>query len=334
MDKCQDPVDKLPIGYRFKRLAKFAPGPDAPREYLDHTWENGRRYRGHKTEFPFTNDEKATEAYGTLNTTWSFLLEPTHIIRAPVVLIKGNKVLDCAARGMTWMSHVEEAYPGVRISAIDPNCAWMYPTNINVHHHIDGDWPYTARQAFHYTRAHALGGMVASYEGFYRNAFRHLLPGGWFEVRDNELRFLTDSPSPEKEEKLVSLRRWESLMAEAAERFGKPINMASKHKALMEEAGFTQVTEQVFKIPYGEWMEERKPWHLVGGSYAFHMELGLEGYTLRLFTQTLGWSVDDTKKFITQVQAELAEAERENFQLYSNFHLVFGQKPQNSSRKL
>ncbi|KAL4875687.1 hypothetical protein BJY04DRAFT_223803 [Aspergillus karnatakaensis] len=229
---------------------------------------------------------------------------------------------------------MEKAYPGVRISVIDPDCGWMYPTNINVRHQIDGDWPYTARQAFHYIRAHALGGMVGSYEGFYGNAFWHLLPGGWFEVRDNEMRFLTDSPSPEKEEKLVSLRRWESLMVEAAERFGKLINMASKHKALMEEAGFTEVTEQIFKIPYGEWMEESKPWHLVGDQYAFHMDVGLEGYTLRLFTQTFGWSLDDTKKLITQVQAELAEAERENFQLYCKFHLVLGKKPENSSRRV
>ncbi|KAL4814355.1 hypothetical protein BDW67DRAFT_186739 [Aspergillus spinulosporus] len=70
-----------------------------------------------------------------------------------------------------------------------------------------------------------------------------------------------DSPSPEKEEKLVTLRKWEKLMAEAAEKFGKPSNLAEKHKALMERAGFIEVQEQVYKRPFGYWMkrESRTP---------------------------------------------------------------------------
>jgi hypothetical protein len=37
-------------------------------------------------------------------------------------------------------------------------------------------------------------------------------------------------------------------MAEAAEKFGKPINMGAKHKEIMEQAGFTDVHEKVFKV--------------------------------------------------------------------------------------
>jgi hypothetical protein len=38
------------------------------------------------------------------------------------------------------------------------------------------------------------------------------------------------------------------LIAEAAERFGKLINVASKQKTLMEAAGFTEVHEEVYKV--------------------------------------------------------------------------------------
>ncbi|KAL4932066.1 uncharacterized protein BDV17DRAFT_288156 [Aspergillus undulatus] len=99
------------------------------------------------------------------------------------------KVLDYGARGMSWMSKVEDGYPGVRITVVDPGCAWMYPTDIT---------------------------------------------------------FFTDEPSDENEEKLVALRRWEKLVAEAAERFGKPINVSARHKGWMEEAGCTEVREEVF----------------------------------------------------------------------------------------
>jgi hypothetical protein len=37
-------------------------------------------------------------------------------------------------------------------------------------------------------------------------------------------------------------------MAEAAEKFGKPINMGTKHKEIMKQVGFTDVHENVFKV--------------------------------------------------------------------------------------
>jgi hypothetical protein len=37
------------------------------------------------------------------------------------------------------------------------------------------------------------------------------------------------------------------------------------------------------------------------------MSLALEGYTLRLFTQTLSWSKEDTDALITRVQEELQQ---------------------------
>ncbi|KAL2801745.1 hypothetical protein BJX63DRAFT_438536 [Aspergillus granulosus] len=293
--------------------------------------ENDRRYRGHKDEFPWPNDDEALKSYSSLSTVWTYLLRATgaKLIRAPITpLRKGSKVLDCGARGTTWIYNVEDEHPGVRIAVIDPGCAWLWPANVTVHHELEGEWPFTARQAFHFIRGFALGGMIADYEGLYQNAYKHLLPGGWFEVRDNNLEFFTDTPSPEKEEKLVSLRRWEKLMAEAAEKFGKPINMAARHKE-MKQAGFIDVHEEV---PFGDWMEG-EPWIFAKSSYILHMRHGLEGYTLRLFTKTLGWSLEDTRALIREVQAEIADPKLNHLRLYSYFRVVFGKKPENASRK-
>ncbi|KAL4766813.1 hypothetical protein BDW60DRAFT_221618 [Aspergillus nidulans var. acristatus] len=333
MPKRQQAAPNIFKGQTFKRLPKSKPSANSPAEYHDHTWENGRRYRGHQSEFPWPNDDLATRAYSALNTVWTFLLEPTHLIRAPVTPRKGYKLLDCGARGMSWMSKAEDAFTGVRIAVIDPDCAWLYPADIIVHHELEGEWPFTARQAFHYIRGFALGGMIADYKGLYRNAYRHLLPGGWFEVRDNNVQFLLETPSAEKEEKLVALRKWEKLMAEAAEKFGKPINMAAKHKALMEDGGFKEVQEQIYKIPFGDWMEG-EPWTpFISSSYKSHMRHGLEGYTLRLFTKTLGWSLEDTKALISEVREEIANDKLKDLRLYTNFHLVIGKKPEDASRK-
>jgi hypothetical protein len=268
MPKRQQPATPIFRPPVIKHRPKYTPSADSPAVYHDHTIENGRRYRGHKDEFPWPNDDVTVSSYSSLNTAWAYLLEDVgrDLISAPVVLHKGTKFLDCGARGTTWTYEVVEKYAGTRPAVIDPVCGWLWPTYVTVHHELEGEWPFTARQAFHYIRSLALGGMIADYDGLYRNAYEHLLPGGWYEVRDHDLQFFVDAGSGEddgavkkNEEKLVLLRRWEKLMAEAADKFGKPINMGAKHKEMMEQGGFTDVHEEVFKVRFYPLLDSHAP---------------------------------------------------------------------------
>lgn len=96
-------------------------------------------------------------------------------------------------------------------------------------------------------QAQSLGGVPADYGRFYANPYQHLVPGGWLEVRENDLRlFFTDNG--EDETRLVALRQWEALMEEAAAKFGKRINVVAEQKVLMHSAGFVQVDEQIFLV--------------------------------------------------------------------------------------
>jgi endonuclease III-like uncharacterized protein len=61
----------------------------------------------------------------------------------------------------------------------------------------------------------------------------------------------------------------------------------------------------------------------------YQTSLALDGYTLRLFTQTLGWSKEDTDAMITRVEEELQQMD---LQLYSYFRLIISQKPAQSGR--
>jgi hypothetical protein len=67
--------------------------------------------------------------------------------------------------------------------------------------------------------------------------------------------------------------------------------------------------------------------------YLIHMRHGLEGYTLRLFTKTLGWSLEETRAFIQELREEIPEAKLEDLRLYSLFRVVYGKKPKSASRK-
>jgi hypothetical protein len=52
----------------FRPRPKYTPSADSAPVYHDHTMENGRRYRGHKDEFPWPNDDEALSSYSSLNT--------------------------------------------------------------------------------------------------------------------------------------------------------------------------------------------------------------------------------------------------------------------------
>jgi hypothetical protein len=68
-------------------------------------------------------------------------------------------------------------------------------------------------------------------------------------------------------------------------------------------------------------------------AFIMHMRTGLEGYTLRLFTKTLEWSLEETKAFIEEVKEEISEPKLEKLRLYCLFRVVYGKKSKTASRK-
>ncbi|KAL4970443.1 uncharacterized protein BDV14DRAFT_163268 [Aspergillus stella-maris] len=198
-----------------------------------------------------------------------------------------------------------------------------------IHEDLEGPWSFTAKQAFHLIHGEALGSSLTDWKGLYTNVIKHLVPGGWVEVLEHDLAFYPrECKEEEMEGKWDAAREWQGLIDEAAKKFGKRINMGSKQKALMEEAGLAEVQEQIFKIPTKEWKDD--PTTCENGKfYRFHWTEQLEGYSLRLFTKTLGWSKEDTDDLLKRVLQELA---LEDLELYSKFYLIIGRKPKDAPR--
>ena len=49
-------------------------------------------------------------------------------------------------------------------------------------------------------------------------------------------------------EKATCIKQWIALLDEASLKFGKRLNIAHNHKQWMIEAGFKNVTEEVYKV--------------------------------------------------------------------------------------
>lgn len=135
------------------------------------------------------------------------------------------------------------------ITAMDPTYMHFEGRQF-VHHDLEGDWPFSSKKAFHFIHAQSLGGLIADWDGFYRNAYKHLVPGRWLEVRENDIRLFCsdDDDDAVLDRQAPAVKQWQELMEQAAEKFGKRINVAGMQRELMERAGFVEVKEQVFKF--------------------------------------------------------------------------------------
>lgn len=216
----------------------------------NHTYENGRRYHGFKGEFPFPDDKKGQAHHGLLDYLWRKILD-WQLFTVPITPLKKNhKVLDFATRSGAWVTELRnlENFQS-KITAMDPSFMQRHDARYFVHHDLEGEWPFSSKQAFHYIHAQSLGGLIADWEGFHRNAYKHLVPGGWLEVKENDIRLYSEKDTT-LDNRAPNVKQWEELMEQAAERFGKKINVAGMQRELMEGAGFVEVKEQVFKVRF------------------------------------------------------------------------------------
>lgn len=110
----------------------------------------------------------------------------------------------------------------------------------------------------------------------YKQAYNNLAPGGWIEHVETSIVPYSDDGSLPADSLLAN---WGNMFYPLYEKIGKPINTIDTFKARIEAAGFTNVHEKVYKVPFGEWAKNP----IMKEAGHFHkrqiME-GLEGYVM------------------------------------------------------
>lgn len=91
-----------------------------------------------------------------------------------------------------------------------------------------------------------LNGSLSNWPRLYEQVLKHLEPGGWFEVQEFEAYiFSDDDPSLEN---CPNLKKYMEDVNLAAKTMGKDMDIASTVKEGLIEAGFHEVTEDVYKV--------------------------------------------------------------------------------------
>lgn len=84
---------------------------------------------------------------------------------------------------------------------------------------------------------------------------RFTKPGGWAEFQDFDVLPRSDDGSLKEGNQVLKLQ---TLAAEACEKMGRTGRPGPKLKGLMQEAGYKNITERIFKLPIGMWPQNKR----------------------------------------------------------------------------
>ncbi|KAF5024442.1 hypothetical protein F66182_3528 [Fusarium sp. NRRL 66182] len=177
-----------------------------------------------------------------------------------------------------------------RLSCVPPNCTFEIDD-------LEKEW--TWKSPFDFVFCRAMTGSFSDPREIAKKAYNGLSPGGWYEIQDIQLPVFCDDDTLDP--KTSPIMKWQQGLIEASKKIGRPLGDCDNYKAAIEQAGFQNTTETIFRWPTNSWPKDKKlkelgRWNLV------NFDSGVEGVSLALFTRFLGWSKEEVLMLCADVR--------------------------------
>ncbi|KAH8764093.1 TAM domain methyltransferase, partial [Hyaloscypha sp. PMI_1271] len=125
-------------------------------------------------------------------------------------------------------------------------------------------------------------------------------PGGYLEVQDVCLPVRCGDNTLQG----TNLERYGKLLLEGSIKLGAGLDTALNTKRFMEEAGFMDVVEVIYKWPLNRWPANKQMKEI--GLWAHEVTASsLSGLSIAIFTHGLGWSAEELEVFLVEVRKDL-----------------------------
>lgn len=108
---------------------------------------------------------------------------------------------------------------------------------------FEADWLH--HQPFDFLHGREIEGCLSNDRKLFEQAFKHLSPGGYIELQAAYPPLKSDDGTGDK---AIDFHEWVNTLCDASVKFGKPLTCAPEWKAKLEEAGFIDVQQQIFKV--------------------------------------------------------------------------------------
>lgn len=287
----------------------------------DYEKAHGRTYHAyHAGKYVFPNDDRELERVD-LTYHAARLAIGDRLFYAPVQ--DPTAILDVGTGTGIWAMDVADEYPAAEVIGIDlsPTQPTYVPPNLQFQI-ADGDEEWTFRQQFDLVHTRIMNDMsLKDWPNYFRQAYAATKPGGWVEAQEfSYVRQSDDNTIPPDSK----IKHWEDLWTEGIQKVGlqgtcDPELVVQQ----MSAAGFQKISRLSFKWPVGVWPRDQK---LKECGYLTMMMLmdGYHGLSVKVFTQLLGWSVEEMEILLAECRSEL---KRKDIHGYWPMWVIYGQKP-------
>jgi SAM-dependent methyltransferase len=290
----------------------------------------GRRYHRYREgAYPFPNDDYESERLDNQHDICTEYFNG-RLFFAPLDTKACRQVLDIGTGTGIWPIQLAESnqlpsaqITGIDLSAIQPE---LVPKNVTfeIQDCTDTDW-CRERGTIDYIHSRFMAGSLASWKRLLRTSRRHLKPGdGWLELHEIHPTPLSDDSTMPATWKFLE---WEELIHQTARKKLNPpksTRVAEHLKPWMEESGFIDVDQFIYKIPLGPWARDKKL-KKIGADMCSNWASGLQGFSYKILgDEGLGWSRDEIELNLVDVRKSLAMKE---VHCYVRYYVVIGRRP-------
>ncbi|KAK0726157.1 S-adenosyl-L-methionine-dependent methyltransferase [Lasiosphaeris hirsuta] len=244
----------------------------------------------------------------------------SQLFLAPVDGQKMHRALDLGTGTGIWAIELADKFPNIQVTGNDlsPIQPHWIPPNLKFEvDDIESPWSHTLPFDFIFGRY--LITAIKDFPGLVKSAYENIVPGGWVEFQDFDLNLYCDDGTLPAD---ASSLAWDKYIVEATGRIGTEPSPGPRLEACIRAAGFRNVTKRQFKIPLGAWPKDLAL-RQVGALYLTQMLEGLEGFSLRLMCDVLGWKDDEVRELLAKVRAEFVSGRHH---IYMDYYVVYGQK--------
>ncbi|RKK23540.1 hypothetical protein BFJ68_g17274 [Fusarium oxysporum] len=292
---------------------------------LEYRTIQGRTYHSekHDTQYFTPNDDRQSESLDIVHHYLTLLLDgKLHL--APIKP-DVQKVVDIGTGDGIWAIDFGDEHPdaeviGTDLSAMQPN--WVPP---NVKFEIDDatqpwTWP---EHTLDFVHIRFLNGAIKDWHALFREAYRCCKPGGYVESGEFDPRYYCDDGTADG---VDVIETWNSVFEMGAQKLGYSFTVIEDNlqETGISNAGFQDINVVAYKAPVGAWAKDQKLAE-IGRFTQLTLENDMEGYTLFLWTNVLGWPKDEYQIFLMSMRKVLRNTA--NIHIYCKYKYVYGCKP-------
>lgn len=167
-----------------------------------------------------------------------------HLFLAPVEA--PISILDIGTGTGTWAMEMADQFPGALVIGTDlsPIQPMWVPPNLQFEvSDCEDDWNFSSQ--FDLIHMRNMSGAISDWTRLLSQAHRFLKHEGWLDTANFDVWLESNNGALPEDS---ALARWRSLLAEGISRAGKDPRSARLVRERVEAAGFSSVTEEIFKV--------------------------------------------------------------------------------------